>query len=313
MAVVLGKRKRGSSKPLTARRIQEEEASSSSESDTVDLQAVFRKAFEAKFKPLPESRQRETRQSKPMEEELEGNDDDSEEEHDTSSWDGFSDTNDQPSQPAACEVEVISYTDSATTPFDATSKAEMKAFMSSRPPTAPKTSAKAANADDSSDDEATNLKNDLSLQRLLRESHLLSSNTSSNGLRDRSLTTTGAARHAALDLTMQALGAKDSTTKPKQKMPISHYRGIAAKKLATEEKRRREAKDMGIILEKQTRQKSSNVKRDRGVGAPTVGKFRRGTLQLSRNDIRSIHDDGERFAGGGSRGGRNGRGRGKRR
>lgn len=150
--------------------------------------------------------------------------------------------------------------------------------------------------------DAANLKHDLALQRLLRESHLLESSSD--------LAPTGKNRLKALDLRMQSLGAKDSLYK--QKMPDAHRRGINAKAAAKDEKRRREAKENGIILEKPTKvTKSSNPgRRDRGIGGSSIGKFSGGTLNLSKQDLHSMQSSRGRSSRGG-RGGRGGRGRGR--
>lgn len=78
----------------------------------------------------------------------------------------------------------------------------------------------------------------------------------------------------------------------------------------TDEKRRAEAREAGVILERPTLAKKSgqrdeNRTRDRAVGLPSVGKFRGGTLSLSKKDVRSI------TGGGGSKG--KGKGKGARR
>jgi hypothetical protein len=94
-------------------------------------------------------------------------------------------------------------------------------------------------------------------------------------------------------------------------MPMSHRKGIIAKQTEKEDKRRREARENGIILEKAKMgsKKNSDGKRDRGVGAPGIGKFSGGTLKLSKKDISEI--EGPRSSG--TKGGRGGgRGRGKR-
>ena len=122
------------------------------------------------------------------------------------------------------------------------------------------------------------LKNDLALQRLLKESHLLESASE--------LAPTGKNRLKALDLRMQGLGAKSSLYQ--QKMPSSHRRGINAKAEYREEKRRREAKENGIVLEKPAPKKAAAGRRERGVGGPSVGKFAGGTLNLSKRDISAI-------------------------
>lgn len=111
---------------------------------------------------------------------------------------------------------------------------------------------------------------------------------------------------------LQALGAKKSTM-VQEKMPMSHRKGIIAKQSETEEKRRREARENGIILEKakMAAKKGGDGKRERGVGAPTIGKFAGGTLKLSKKDIFDIEGPKKSFASKGGRGGSRGRGRGR--
>jgi hypothetical protein len=102
------------------------------------------------------------------------------------------------------------------------------------------------------------------------------------------------------------LGSKTSILK-QEKMPMSHRKGIITKNSEKEDRRRREARENGIILEKAKMKKTSEGMRDRGVGAPGVGKFSGGTLKLSKKDISDIEGPQR---GRGGRGG--GRGRGKR-
>lgn len=57
-----------------------------------------------------------------------------------------------------------------------------------------------------------------------------------------------------------------------------------------EESRRHDAKVNGIILEKAINKKkgSAAAKRQRGIGAPSVGKFKGGMLKLSKQDVLEI-------------------------
>lgn len=128
--------------------------------------------------------------------------------------------------------------------------------------------------------EAANLKKDLALQRLLKESHLLDPKSSS--------TLSGSNRHKALDLRLQGLGSKSSIL-TQEKMPLSHRKGIVAKAREREDYRRREAKENGIILEKVVNgtMKKTTI-RQRGIGGPSVGKFQGGTLKLSKKDVADI-------------------------
>jgi hypothetical protein len=137
--------------------------------------------------------------------------------------------------------------------------------------------------EDDNDDasEALNLKHDLDLQRLLKESHLLEQAKASSSL--------GSHRHKAVDMRMQALGSKESVFH-QDKMPLAHRRGILAKAAARESGRRKDAQENGIILEKATdgRSRAKKLHRERAVDAPGVGKFRGGTLKLSKKDVLDI-------------------------
>lgn len=74
------------------------------------------------------------------------------------------------------------------------------------------------------------------------------------------------------------------------KMPLSHLRGIKAKAISRESKRRKEAAENGIILERAKGKSDGKTerKRERAVDGPGVGKFRGGTLTLSKKDVRAI-------------------------
>ncbi|KAK5151511.1 hypothetical protein LTR04_006599 [Oleoguttula sp. CCFEE 6159] len=213
-----------------------------------------------------------------------------EEEDEDSDWEGMESNNGE-------IVEVIEHSASDNL-RDRATKEEMKAFMSSKPPstTAKTTSTakqKTASMEEDSS-EAANLKNDLALQRLLKESHLLDPSSS--------FSPSGMNRHKATDLRLRSLGSKASIM-TQEKMPLSHRKGIIAKASEKEEKRRREAKENGIVLEKVAMKRSAEGKRERGVGGPAVGKFRGGTLKLSKRDVASIEGP-KRGGAKGKRGGR---------
>ncbi|KAI0619575.1 hypothetical protein TUN199_08421, partial [Pyrenophora tritici-repentis] len=94
----------------------------------------------------------------------------------------------------------------------------------------------------------------------------------------RSLTATGAARHKSTDLHLQSLGAKGSVFAQKN-MPMAQRKHMVQKARLGEEKRRSEAREAGIVLERESRGgsgagKKGGERRERGVGGPSVGKFR---------------------------------------
>ncbi|KAF3046191.1 hypothetical protein E8E11_007511 [Didymella keratinophila] len=296
MAPQLGKRKRITREELER---PSRSPSPSEGSDNEDMQELFRRAFEKKFKPLAVEPINPKVEEAPAIEE-----DESAEEAEESDWSSLSD-GDTP------RVEVIEYKDTRLDSDEEASKALKRAFMSSKPPTSGTPIAQKAaikkkdkDADDSTD--AANLKNDLALQKLLRDSHILSA--SSSGASTPTLTTAGAARHKSTDLHLRSLGAKSSIFTQK-KMPMAQRKHMAEKARLTEQKRRHEAREGGIILEKEVREKSKDRerKRERGVGGPSIGRFSGGTLTLSKKDVRSI------TGGPGSQGGKgkNGKGKGK--
>ncbi|KAI5919928.1 hypothetical protein F4810DRAFT_456590 [Camillea tinctor] len=326
MATILGKRQS---------RTQKAEPSVSKE----DAMAIFRRHFEAQFKPLKPADQSTTK-SKPeptsipeaedMRSDSEGDD------ASNGSWDGVSDdeepepeSNPTSTTTTTPEVEVVSHTRTPSTTILLTglSKRETKAYLSSRPPPSTSTtttssstlsSSKRRSAPTTTDEDAPSLvKNDLALQRLLSESHLLSSSSSSssNGVGG-STEHIGRNRHLATDLRVGALGAKSSIY-AQARMPMAQRKGIAAAAAGREAKRRREARENGIVLERPGggagagfagKKKKKGVgmgmgppRRDRPVDAPAVGKLGGATLRLSKRDIAEIEAEGPRRGGGGKR------------
>lgn len=299
MAPQLGKRKR-----ITREELERptRSRSSSAEPNNEDMQELFRRAFEKKFKPLDIEPKKPKAEKAPLVEEEEDEDDEDNE----SDWSGLSDDETN-------KVEVIEYKDATHDSNEEASKAAKRAFMSSKPPTtAAPTHSKGVvkkKTDDTDTAETANLKNDLALQKLLRESHLLSA--SSSGASTPTLTTSGITRHKSMDLHLQSLGAKGSVFTQK-KMPMAQRKHMIQKARLTEEKRRHDAREAGVILEREQRlgTKDKEKKRERGVGGPSIGKFRGGTLSLSKKDVRSITGGPGSQGGKGAKGAK-GKGKGK--
>ncbi|KAI8958972.1 hypothetical protein F5Y11DRAFT_19137 [Daldinia sp. FL1419] len=296
MATALGKRKS---------RTQKAESSVSQE----EAQAIFRQHFEAQFAPLESSHVSKPAQVDEPEDLRSDSDDDSE-----GSWDGISDDESgsesesdsestSPSSSAVEVVEVVTHTSKLPSlSTDPLSKRESKAYLSSRVPSssldpnAPFAAPTAKRKTATDEDAPSLLKNDLALQRLLSESHLFSG----SGQNDGSIEHAGRNRHLATDLRLSALGSKASIFK-QAKMPMSHRKGIVAAATARETKRRKEARENGIVLERPTsgatKGKPKVRKFEKAVDAPAVGKLRNGMLKLSRKDIAEIQGDDRRSGG----------------
>ncbi|KAK4196625.1 hypothetical protein QBC40DRAFT_233983 [Triangularia verruculosa] len=309
------------------------------EEDVVDAQEALRRHFEARFKMptgiAPCAAPPSKKQARDEDEDDE-DDEDSDFDSDASeaeSWDGVSSEEEEEddSEDEPHVVQVVDHTKSSSTTITSTmSKKELKAYLSSRPPS--HTSAaqsdtpnpKKKKADDSSqaEDSAAFLANDLALQRLIAESHILSAAGGNSSHWESSAaagTATNTRAFAAgrtakktTDLRFQALGAKESIL-AQAKMPMSMRKGIVSHNTAKEAKRRREAKENGIILEREVKKsKSSRGKRsggggrgEREVGAPGVGRMRGATLRISAREAEVLNRPGPARRGG--RGGRGGR------
>ncbi|KAL8657150.1 MAG: hypothetical protein Q9226_002209 [Calogaya cf. arnoldii] len=269
MTVIIGKRKRR--EHVTDKRYSQEAEEQSNHDSR--LQALLRQNFEERFEPLescgPVSIQNKFLSS-----------DDPAFGIDPTEWSGFSDEDREKT-----DAVVVDYQNTGKTRVDF-SKEDLKVFMSAKPPIedikqgspSKRRTNESQDAKETATD-AANIKKDLALERLLKESHLLEPSSS--------LTPSGRNRHKAMDVRQQALGSKTSVFAQKN-MPLAQRKGIAAKATEREEKRRREAKESGIILEKAVKPKIKEGKRERGIGAPSVGKFSRGMLTLSKRDVNMI-------------------------
>ncbi|EXJ63156.1 hypothetical protein A1O7_03601 [Cladophialophora yegresii CBS 114405] len=280
-STMLGKRKRQTAiAPRRMARIDDEKLAV--EPLSASDHEIFRRHFESIFEPLPES-QTATSPSLSLDDvDVVGEPSDEE-----SEWGGLSES--EPGlEPDNATIEIVEHRakiDAAADPE--LQRQQYKAFMSSRPPKEVEVVARTKSAQEIDEEdalEALNLKHDLDLQRLLKESHLLEQAKASSTL--------GSHRHKALDMRIQSLGSKGSVFH-QEKMPMAHRRGILAKAAAREKSRRREASENGIILEKSVaKSRTGELRRERAVDVPAVGKFRGGTLRLSKRDVLDIQGPG---------------------
>ncbi|KAK9384721.1 hypothetical protein V1515DRAFT_646952 [Lipomyces mesembrius] len=162
------------------------------------------------------------------------------------------------------------------------------------------------------DDECTNLKHDVELQRLITESHILSEAARKGGailLSDGSFDPIGKARTKTMEARIDSLalqsGGKVKASKKdyysinpqtllesqkkkfnQEKMPMRMRRGMLQKRAEREEKYEKNAKEAGIVLPKSSsRQKKSKDMRDRGLKIQSVGRFTPSGLKLSKSEI----------------------------
>ncbi|KAM0347150.1 hypothetical protein ACHAPU_005090 [Fusarium lateritium] len=280
-----------------------------------DAAAVFRRHFEAQFAPLPDAEETKPSSKKTKhgdtddedseESDVYGNASDENDEDDDDAWGGLSgDDSSEEEEQEVSTVEVVDHSSKQPSNIATMSKRELKAFMSSRPPdqtvreSEPASSATPSSSTDLPEDAPSLLAQDLELRRLLAESHLLAPVLSASGTTVAPKAfAAGRTRQKATDLRVQALGSKVSIHK-QEKMPMNMRKGIVAAADARETKRRREAKENGIILERETGKKKAG-RRDRGrdvaVDRPGVGRLRGAELRLSDKDIKGIEGGRDAF------------------
>ncbi|PNP78470.1 hypothetical protein FNYG_08416 [Fusarium nygamai] len=274
-----------------------------------DAAAIFRRHFEAEFAPLPEAETAKSDFKKTKHEGSSNNierkeeEDNNKSDEDYGEWGGLSDEDSVTEEEQNPTIQVVDHSSKQPPKPASMSKRELKAFMSSRPPeqTTPKTeqslSATSSSSNTLPEDAPSLLAQDLELRRLLAESHLLAPAISASGttIAPKAFAT-GRTRQKATDLRVQALGSKVSIHK-QEKMPMNMRKGIVAAADAREAKRRREAKENGVILERETGKKKG--RRDRGrdvaVDRPGVGRLKGAELRLSDKDIKSIEGGRDAF------------------
>ncbi|KAK4069914.1 uncharacterized protein Triagg1_6709 [Trichoderma aggressivum f. europaeum] len=297
---------------------------------TEDAQEIFRRHFEAQFLPLPEAK----RKAKAVEEEDGSEDDGDASGSEGGEWDGLSSEDDDEDEDGveddeddeedededdAPVIEVVDHSVSQAPTTSTMSKRELKAFMSSRPPdqtSPPRPTAQPSSSSKPSaalpEDAPSLLAQDLELRRLIAESHLLQTNkplslaaalstTSSPNAQPKAFSS-GRVRQKALDMRIQALGSKTSILK-QEKMPMHMRKGINAAAVEREAKRRREAKETGVILERETGKKKRRERKSGGGGGfgPAVGRLKGAELRISERDVKKIEGTRDTF---GRRGGK---------
>ncbi|KAK1586048.1 uncharacterized protein LY79DRAFT_689051 [Colletotrichum navitas] len=313
-------------KRVKKREEKEDEDDDEEEEEEVDesllsAQEIFRRHFEAQFKPIEEPKRKKARAAGARGEdgdEAASSDEEGEDifedegadgqEGEGEEWSGLSgedEDNNGSDEEEDYEddieenpvIEVVDHTKSKPQPVASMSKRELKAFMSM-------------------------LANDLALQRLLSESHLLARHTVtpfSNPTAAAKTFSEGRLRQRQADLRTQALARGVSgvgSVFTQDKMPMAIRKGIVAAAAGREAKRRRQARENGIVLEKEAGPAPGNKagkkagRAERGVDGPAVGRMRGAELRLSERDVQSIEGGGSGRGGRGGRGGgRGGRGR----
>ncbi|PTB64368.1 hypothetical protein BBK36DRAFT_1161422 [Trichoderma citrinoviride] len=292
---------------------------------TEDAQEIFRRHFEAQFLPLPEAE----RKAREEEEEEDSDDDSNGSDGEGGEWGGLSneddgsddddDELDDDEDDDSPTIEVVDHSVSQAPKTSTMSKRELKAFMSSRPPDPTSSSSSSKTPQPSSksssalpEDAPSLLAQDLELRRLIAESHLLSTNkptslssilSSSSSQSEPKTFAAGRVRQKALDLRIQALGSKTSILK-QEKMPMHMRKGINAAAVEREAKRRREAKESGVILERETGKKKKRDRKSGGGGGgfgPAVGRMRGAELRISERDVKKIEGARDTFGRRGKR------------
>ncbi|KAH7328437.1 hypothetical protein B0I35DRAFT_506904 [Stachybotrys elegans] len=279
--------------------------------DEQEAQEIFRRHFEAQFKPLPTAE---------AESQAAQDESDAEQSDDESEWGGFSEEEEEEEEEEdgdedaqeSTAVQVVDHSSSASQPT-VMSKREQRAFMSSRPPDSSDTPrekpAATARASSSTlpEDAPSLLAQDLELRRLLSESHLLArkinnSPFATQGTNEPRPFAAGRIRQKANDMRVQALGSKVSILK-QENVPMNLRKIMVNAATSRENKRRREARENGVILERSAGKKKTRDRRGGGpaVDRPAIGRMRGAELRISEKDIKGIEGSRDTFGRRGKR------------
>lgn len=134
-------------------------------------------------------------------------------------------------------------------------------------------------------EKSEDLKNDLELQRLIEESHILHegqqySGADISGVTD-PLETIGKSRLKVMNARLAKAGAKQKNARIPQAMSV----GIRDKAAERQRKYKEEARNAGIIIAKDRHVKSKNTTRDKGLKINSVGKASQYGIHVSAADI----------------------------
>lgn len=288
-------------------------------SDTLEIQ---RRAFEAQFGSLEsmgfEDKTKQVQESESDESNI-SNESDEESQDDS---EGLSQEEEEEEEeekeealnqkPKQHQPRVIKFR-GPTDEYTPISKKEQRLLRSGKPLRQEKSQDQAQESQELSDDEE-NLKNDIELQRFLKESHLLSA--LGNGNTDTSAdSVVGKARARTLEMRLRGLSETNGKATALEKMPIQVRRGMVKKHLKRIEKHETEAREGGVVLHNvkkghfrqidrthrndierrigssiKKQQQVRSKKRQRGLRIQSVGRSTRNGLRISQRDIDRINN-----------------------
>ncbi|EMR10994.1 hypothetical protein PNEG_00596 [Pneumocystis murina B123] len=123
------------------------------------------------------------------------------------------------------------------------------------------------------------LKNDVALQRLLRESHLLKKGSNRSTF---SLEPIGKQRHKIIENRIKLLGGKEI----KEKVPFKIKLGMKLKAKIRSDIAKKKAKESGVVRALPAPKPKTKYKRNYGLNEIRIGKYHKGMITLSEKDIR---------------------------
>lgn len=142
-------------------------------------------------------------------------------------------------------------------------------------------------------EKSEDLKNDLELQRLIEESHILHEGQQYSGADISGATdpmdTIGKSRLKVMNARLSKAGAKQKTARIPQAMSV----GIRDKAAERQRKYKEEARNAGIIIAKDRHAKSKNTTRDKGLKINSVGKASQYGIHVSAADIARLTSKGK--------------------
>ncbi|KTW27412.1 hypothetical protein T552_02391 [Pneumocystis carinii B80] len=156
---------------------------------------------------------------------------------------------------------------------------EFHSFMSSKLPNFYEKRKSIKEVDKRQDLDYKQLKNDIALQRLLRECHLLKKGSDSSTF---SLEPVGKQRHKIIENRIKLLGGKEI----KEKIPFKIRLGMKLKAKIRSDIAKKKAKESGLVRALPAPKSKAKHKRNYGLNEIRIGKYHKGMITLSEKDIR---------------------------
>lgn len=258
-----------------------------------ELQEIFRRNFERQFGSVDGAEGKESEESEQSEDESEGEEEDQHSSHSSEDEDEKEDQDEGESSdegPQVVRFDGTSVNQNSKPLSGLLSKNAKRKFMSSTAPKSEDSSKKPKLTKKEEKEEQEDLKNDLALQRLIQESHILAGTTKHGYYTGADISTEydapiGKARLKVMSSRLDKLGVKGK----QDKIPMLAQRHRTNRETRLRDEYEAYARENGIVMASTSKKPSKKpVKRQRGLKIASVGRETKHGLRISKKDIAQV-------------------------